>query len=85
MNVQQISSLIYGTYTGLVYATPLLGGWIADRYLGQRHTVLIGIVLMAFGHFMMASERLSVSRLAPADPGRRLVQDQHLGPGGHAL
>jgi proton-dependent oligopeptide transporter, POT family len=58
LNVQQISSLIYGTYTGLIYATPLLGGWLADRYLGQRHTVLIGIVLMAFGHFMMAVERL---------------------------
>lgn len=58
LNVQQISSLIYGTYTGLIYATPLLGGWLADRYLGQRRTVLIGIVLMAFGHFMMAVERL---------------------------
>ena len=57
LNVQQLVSLIYGTYTGLIYATPLLGGWIADRYLGQRKTVMIGIVLMAFGHFMMASER----------------------------
>ncbi|HEY2836606.1 MAG TPA: peptide MFS transporter [Rhizomicrobium sp.] len=58
LNVQQISSLIYGTYTGLVYGTPLIGGWIADRYIGQRRAVMIGIVLMALGHFAMASERL---------------------------
>ena len=58
LNVQQVSSLIYGTYTGLVYATPLLGGWVADRCLGQRRTVMIGIATMAAGHFMMASETL---------------------------
>jgi POT family proton-dependent oligopeptide transporter len=55
---QPLSSLIYGTYTGLIYATPWLGGWIADTMLGQRKTVMIGIVMMAFGHFMMASEAL---------------------------
>jgi len=58
LNVQQLSSLIYGTYTGLVYATPLLGGWIADNHLGQRKTVIIGILLMGIGQFMMASEAL---------------------------
>ena len=58
LNVQQISSLIYGTYTGLVFGTPLIGGWIADRYIGQRRAVMIGIILMALGHFAMASERL---------------------------
>src|SRR6185312_14089640 len=40
---------LYGTYTGLVYLTPLLGGYIADRYLGQRRTVVIGGILMMFG------------------------------------
>ncbi len=55
---QPLASLIYGTYTGLIYATPLLGGWLADNYLGQRYTAMIGIVMMAFGHFMMASEAL---------------------------
>ena len=54
----RLSSLIYGTYTGLVYGTPLIGGWIADRYIGQRRAVMIGIVLMALGHFAMASEQL---------------------------
>lgn len=58
LNVQQVSSLIYGTYTGLVFATPLLGGWIADNFLGQRKTVIIGILLMGVGQFMLASEAL---------------------------
>ena len=56
--VQPLSSLIYGSYTGLVYFTPLLGGWLADRVMGQKRVVVIGIVLMAFGHFMMAFEAL---------------------------
>jgi POT family proton-dependent oligopeptide transporter len=50
------ASLIYGTYTALVYATPLLGGIVADRWLGQRKTVVVGGVLMALGHFVMAIE-----------------------------
>jgi POT family proton-dependent oligopeptide transporter len=58
LSPQPLSSLIYGTYTGLIYATPWLGGWVADKLLGQRKTAMIGIVAMAFGHFMMASEAL---------------------------
>jgi proton-dependent oligopeptide transporter, POT family len=49
---------IYATYTGLVYLTPLLGGYLADRYLGQRKAILIGGILMALGHFAMAFEPL---------------------------
>jgi POT family proton-dependent oligopeptide transporter len=49
-------SVLYGWYTGLVYLTPLLGGIIADRYLGQRKTVFVGGTLMAIGHFVMAFE-----------------------------
>jgi POT family proton-dependent oligopeptide transporter len=48
------SAHIYGWYTGMVYLTPLLGGYIADRYLGQRKSILIGGTLMALGHFAMA-------------------------------
>jgi len=55
---QPLSSLIYGLYTGLVYFTPFFGGMLADRLLGQRRTVVVGGVLMAIGHFLMASERL---------------------------
>jgi POT family proton-dependent oligopeptide transporter len=58
LDTQPLSSLIYGSYTGLIYFTPLPGGWIADRVLGQRRVVVIGIVMMALGHFMMAVENL---------------------------
>jgi POT family proton-dependent oligopeptide transporter len=50
------SNLIYGAYTSLVYITPVLGGWLADRYLGQRKAVLFGAVLLTFGHVLMAFE-----------------------------
>ena len=52
------SSEIYGLYTGFVYFTPLFGGLLADRVLGQRRTVVLGGVLMAAGHFLMAVESL---------------------------
>ena len=58
LDVQPLSSQIWGLYTGLVYFTPIFGGLLADRVLGRRRTVLIGAVLMAFGHFMMAVEQL---------------------------
>lgn len=58
MNVQQISSQLYGLYTGFVYFTPFFGGIIADRVLGQYRTVYLGGILMAIGHFLMAFENL---------------------------
>ncbi len=56
--VQPLASQIYGFYTALVYATPILGGLLADRLLGQRRMVVIGALLMAAGHFLMAFEAL---------------------------
>ncbi len=53
---------LYGTYTGLVYLTPIFGGWLADRYLGYRKAILIGGIVLAAGHFAMAFPPL----LAPA-------------------
>ncbi|HEX6410969.1 MAG TPA: peptide MFS transporter [Sphingomicrobium sp.] len=50
------SNLIYGAYTSLVYITPVLGGYLADRYLGQRKAVLFGGILLAVGHSLMAVE-----------------------------
>ncbi len=50
------SNIIYGAYVSLVYITPVLGGWLADRYLGQRKAVLFGAVLLTLGHFFMAFE-----------------------------
>ncbi len=55
--MQAFASQIYGFYTGLVYFTPIAGGLLADRVLGQRRTVILGAALMAVGHFMMAFER----------------------------
>ena len=55
---QPLASQIYGFYTGLVYLTPIFGGLLADRVLGQRRTVIAGATLMAIGHFMMAFEHL---------------------------
>lgn len=45
---------LYGIYTGLVYITPLIGGWLADTYLGQRRSIIIGSILMAAGQFTLA-------------------------------
>ncbi len=50
------ANLIYGAYTSLVYITPVLGGYLADRYLGQRKAVLFGGLLLAIGHTLMAVE-----------------------------
>ena len=50
------SNIVYGAYVSLVYITPVLGGWLADRYLGQRKAVAFGALLLTFGHFLMAFE-----------------------------
>ncbi|WP_066554726.1 peptide MFS transporter [Croceicoccus bisphenolivorans] len=50
------ANLIYGAYTSLVYITPVLGGYLADRWLGQRKAVLFGGIVLAFGHLFMAYE-----------------------------
>jgi POT family proton-dependent oligopeptide transporter len=58
LNVQSMSSQLYGLYTGFVYFTPFFGGILADRILGQRKSVYVGGLLMAIGHFLMASEQM---------------------------
>jgi POT family proton-dependent oligopeptide transporter len=58
LGAQPLASHIYGLYTAFVYLTPLFGGLLADRWLGQRRTVVLGAGLMAAGHFMMAFEPL---------------------------
>jgi len=55
---QEKSSFIYGSYTAMAYFTPILGGVIADRWLGKRKAVIIGGSVMAIGHFLMAFEPL---------------------------
>lgn len=48
-----LASEIYGSYTGLVYLTPLLGGYVADRYWGNRKSIFVGGILMAIGQLSM--------------------------------
>jgi len=50
---KEFASQIYGSYTGLVYLTPLLGGYIADRYWGNRKSIFWGGIMMAIGQFLM--------------------------------
>ncbi|MEM0995845.1 MAG: peptide MFS transporter [Bacteroidota bacterium] len=55
-NGEEISIGIYAAYGALVYATPVIGGNMADRFLGYRKSIMLGAVLMALGHFIMAFE-----------------------------
>ncbi len=58
---QPLASAIVGTYFACVYLTPILGGFIADRVLGKRRTILLGAVTMATGHFLWPSRPASSS------------------------
>jgi proton-dependent oligopeptide transporter, POT family len=49
---------VYGWYTGLAYLAPLIGGYLADRYLGQRKCIVIGSIFIAFGQFTLATPSL---------------------------
>jgi POT family proton-dependent oligopeptide transporter len=57
LSIQELASAIFGLYAGAVYLTPILGGLLADRVLGRRRTVILGALLMATGHFLMAFEQ----------------------------
>ena len=54
LSIQALASAIFGLYTGLVYLTPIGGGFLADRVLGRTRTITIGALLMSAGHFLMA-------------------------------
>ncbi|WP_336951606.1 peptide MFS transporter [Sphingobium aromaticivastans] len=53
---QPLASAIFGLYTGLVFFSPVIGGYLGDRLFGQHAMVLTGAVLMAMGHALMAVE-----------------------------
>lgn len=65
-NPEASAILVYGSYTSLVYLTPLFGGMLADRVLGFRKAVMLGGILMAVGHFVMAFEHEQIFYLALA-------------------
>lgn len=56
LSPQALASTIFGLYAGLVYLTPIFGGFLADRVIGRTNAVTIGALLMAIGHFLMAFE-----------------------------
>ena len=60
---QPLASAIFGTYASLVYGTPIVGGIVADKWLGRNRTLIIGGVLMAIGHFLMAIQSAFVFAL----------------------
>ena len=64
MSTQALASQIFGLYSGFVYFTPVLGGWIADRFVGQRNAVVAGAVLMSGGHLAMAFDQSFLVALA---------------------
>lgn len=66
------ASFIYGAYTACAYLTPIVGGVIADRYLGKRRAIVIGGSIMALGHFMMTVEPLLYLALATIAIGNGL-------------
>ena len=58
LSVQALATQVFGLYVGLVYFSPVLGGYLGDRFIGRRSAVFLGGALMAVGHFMMAFEPL---------------------------
>lgn len=69
---QTQASWIYGSYTAFAYFTPILGGVIADRFLGPRTAVILGGSIMAIGHFLMTFESLFYPALATIALGNGL-------------
>ena len=69
---QEKASLIYGAYTATSFFTPIFGGIIADRWLGNRRAVIIGGTIMAIGHFLMTFDSLLYVALATIALGNGL-------------
>ncbi len=64
LNMERHGALeIYALYTGLVYFTPMIGGYLADKYLGARKAIIIGGSVMALGHLAMAFDSLLYTAL----------------------
>jgi POT family proton-dependent oligopeptide transporter len=57
LSTQALASMVLGLYGGLVYLTPIIGGWLADRWFGAKRMVLIGVFLMTAGHAAMVFEQ----------------------------
>lgn len=66
---------VFGAYTSLVYAGPVIGGLIADKYLGFRKAVTLGGILLVLGHFGMAFEGAGAVEQIAADGSRTVLRD----------
>ena len=66
------ASVVYGAYTACAYFTPVVGGVVADRWLGRRRAIIVGASVMALGHFMMTFEPLLYAALATIALGNGL-------------
>ncbi len=70
---------IYAVFTGLVYLTPIIGGWVSDRYFGQRKTVYIGGLVMAFGQLLLAASALLYASAEASSDSRQFLFNFGLG------
>ena len=73
---------LYGGYTALVYLTPLVGGWLADQYLGFKRAVKFGAILMSIGYFILCFGGESAKPIATIDGQRYAVQVDQSASGG---
>jgi POT family proton-dependent oligopeptide transporter len=74
LSTEGLATQIFGLYVGLIYFVPVLGGLAGDRILGQRNAVVLGAILMALGHFLMAFESAFVFALLTLIVGAGLLK-----------
>ena len=74
-----VASQTFGLATGLIYALPILGGLIGDRWLGQRRTVLAGVLVLTFAHVLLIGEQTFLIALALMVVGSGLVKTNLVG------
>ena len=74
LSTQALATQLFGIYVGLIYLTPVFGGLLGDRVLGRTPAVLLGAVLMAAGHFLMALESAFLFALSALIVGSGLLK-----------
>jgi proton-dependent oligopeptide transporter, POT family len=74
LSTQALASQIFGLYSGFVYFTPVLGGWVADRWIGQRNAVVLGALCMSGGNIAMAFDQSFLAALLLLVTGSGLLK-----------
>ena len=75
---EKFSTTVYGLATGLCYFTPLFGGWLSDRYLGQRKSILIGGFIMVLAQFLLFAPELFTT-VSPNMAPEQLAHNEFIG------